>query len=99
MSQGPLTFTVEQVEAIAEAAAKRALNSFFNSLDVDVKDSDSVRELRNDLNFLHEQRKGSIMVKATLKRSAVYLLYSAVVGAGYFAWDIFRDGLLAAIHK
>jgi hypothetical protein len=99
VSQSPKTFTTAEVEEIAEAAARRALHNFFNSLDVQSDDTQAVKRLRDNLNYLNEQREGTLVLKATLKRSAVYILYSAAVGVVYFMWDVVKDVVVTALHK
>jgi hypothetical protein len=91
--------TRAELEDIAEKAAQKAMTHFFMFLDVDVGDKDSIRRLRDDLTFLSNQREGSIMMKQTVKKSALYLMSAAIIGLTYFLWDVFKDGFLLWLNK
>jgi hypothetical protein len=94
MSEEAKVFTEAQVMNIAEDAANRAVANLFAKLDIDTDDKESMRRFRDNLNFLDEQREGSIILKQTLKKSAIYLAGSAALGGIYFMWDVFKAGLL-----
>lgn len=86
-------FTKAEVEAIAEDAADRALAALFEKLDIDVANKDQIIRFRENLNFLDEQREGSIILKQHFKKGAVYLAGTALLGMVYLMWDVFKVGL------
>lgn len=92
-------FTRDEVEVIASDAASRAVAAVFEKLDIDVSDKESLRKFRDNLRYLGEQHEGSIMLKQNLKKSAVYLMFTAAIGIVYFSWDIFKSGLLSWLQS
>jgi len=88
-----------EAQEIAQAAADAALVKLFLQLDLDVNDPKEVRRLRENLNFLEAQRDGSEKIKASIKKSVVYVVSTALVGMMYLGWDIFKAGLIQLLGK
>lgn len=93
MSEENKGFTEEDVAAIAETAAKKAVASIFDYLDIDITKKESLRRFREDLAFLKDQREGSVQLKKALKKGSLYLMGTAALGMVYFLWDVLKDGL------
>lgn len=87
-------FTKAEVEAIAESAADRAIHNLLMKLDIDATKPDQIIRFRENLNFLDEQRQGSIILKQHMKKGALYLAGTAALGMTYLMWDIFKSGLI-----
>ncbi len=83
-----------EAEAIAVSASEKALKDFWRTLDVDLSNFNELRDLREDLGFLRDQRRGSEEVKAVLKKGGWGVVFSVVIpGALYGFWVIFKAGL------
>ncbi len=94
----PKVFTEQEVARIAESAAERAIASLLAKLDVDSSKSKEIIRLRDDLNFLKDQREGSELLKQSAKKGALYLMGLAFMGGVWLSWDAFKLGLLSMIR-
>jgi hypothetical protein len=95
----PKVFTEQEVARIAESAAERAIASLLAKLDVDSTKSKEIIRLRDDLNFLKDQREGSELLKQSAKKGALYLMGLALMGTMWLSWDAFKLGLLSMIRE
>lgn len=81
--------TQEEAKEIAEIAASKALSNFFLYLDIDVHNTESLKQFRTDLDYIRAQRKAAedarIMIKTTIGPAAI-------IGLGIFVWTIFKSG-------
>lgn len=85
--------TPERAEEIAERAVEKALARFFILLDIDVTQHEHVRNLRTNLEYIQAQREGSERIKDGIRKALWPILGTAVAGAIWWAWDVFKAGL------
>lgn len=89
----PKQFTEAEVSKIAESAADRAIHNLLMKLDIDATKPEQIIRFRENLNFLDEQREGSVILKQHVKKGAFYLAGTALLGMAYVFWDVFKVGL------
>ncbi len=68
-----MTTTNQDLERIAQAAADRAVSRVFENLGVDPLNPDDLFELRRDIEFLRDARKGA--------RHGLRMFFSAILAA------------------
>lgn len=95
MEESSKVFTLEEVSAIAESAADRAIHTLFLKLDIDAKDHTALVKFRRNLEFLNDQREGSEKLKETAKKSVLYVIGVALMGIAYLSWDVVKAGVKA----
>jgi hypothetical protein len=93
MEESSKVFTLEEVSAIAESAADRAIHTLFLKLDIDAKDHQALVKFRRNLEFLNDQREGSEKLKETAKKSVLYVIGVALMGMMYISWDVVKAGV------
>lgn len=91
--------TNDEARTIAEEAATKALSSFFRYFDVDLDDHESLKAFRTDLEYLRSQREGTEAIRTRIKQSAFTVLGTAVAGALYWLWTIFKGGFIDWFHS
>ena len=91
-------FTKTEVAAIAEDAADRAIHNLLLKLDINAKEPKEIIRFRENLKFLDEQREGSEVLKQHVKKGAIYLAGTALLGLIYLMWDVFKVGLLQMVR-
>ncbi len=97
MASEKRVFSEQEVEEIAEVAATKALGRLLLALDVNVHELESVRRLRDNLNYLETKRQGEDDLKATIKRGCLYGMGVALMGFLYLIKDILHDGFISVI--
>lgn len=93
MEESSKVFTLDEVAAIAESAADRAIHTLFLKLDIDAKDHKALVKFRRNLEFLNDQREGSEKMKENAKKGVLYVIGVALMGGVYLWWDIMRAGV------
>lgn len=95
MEESNKVFTLDEVAAIAESAADRAIHTLFLKLDIDAKDHQSLVRFRRNLEFLDNQREGSEKMKENAKKGVLYVIGVALMGGVYLSWDVVKAGVRA----
>jgi hypothetical protein len=72
--------TRDEVNEISEEAAKKALQSFFLTLGVDVTDPKAVIRMQDDLRFLGNWRESTEAVKRKTLMTAVGFIVTGALG-------------------
>lgn len=72
--------TRDEVNEISEEAAKKALQSFFLTLGVDVTDPKAVIRMQDDLRFLGNWRESTEAVKRKTLLTAVGFIVTGALG-------------------
>jgi len=78
-----MTFTDDQIERIAETAAKKAVGELFEIFGVDVSTVTARREFSEDMGFLRVARVGSARAR-TMTITTIWT--SLLTGTGYLIW-------------
>lgn len=89
----------DEARTIAEEAASKVLLQFFSYFDIDASNTASLKSFREDLEYLRSQRQGTERLTSALRKSALTIVGSTVIGALYLIWTIFKDGLMQFIDK
>jgi len=86
-----LSVTDDQVERIAEVAAKKALGEMFEIFGLNISTQEGRREFAQDMNFLRTARVGS----GRFTMAAVIGIGGSVAtGIGYLLWSGFKAVML-----
>lgn len=91
--------TKQDAELLAAEVSHKVVSELFDKFDIDLSNKEALVSFRDDLRFLREQRVGQELLRQNIKRGALYLIGTALMGITYLTWDALKLGIVTWVQN